>query len=109
MKLICSSLLDAWRNTIWPTCRHLFEQYVAAPIRGMIDIAEGLLLAVPELAEGVLSTLSPDARFRIQQGINLIVRGWAAVQMPLLVLVLIAIFGWDGLMMAISVGTVMAG
>jgi hypothetical protein len=107
VKLICSSLLNAWRTTIWPTCQHLIGQYIVAPVRGMIDIAKGLLLAVPELADGLMRNLSPDARCRVQQGINLIVRGWSAVQVPLVVVVLVIAFGWDGLVLAISIGSVM--
>jgi hypothetical protein len=105
------NLFDAWRTTIWPTCQRLVQQYVFAPLGGIIDIASGLMLAVPEAVDAtkraIIGQMSTEARCRVHHGINLIVRGWALVQMPLLVLVLVVAFGWDGLLVAISIGSLM--
>lgn len=111
MNPIFTRLIDAWRTTIRPTCRYLVERYVFAPVLGMIDIGSWLMLAVPDLVEAVrlaiVSQMSVEDRCRVERGISRIVRGWALVRMPLLVLVLIVAFGWDGLLLAISVGSLM--
>jgi hypothetical protein len=104
---ILTRLLDAWRNTVWPTCQWLFEQCVARPVRGLIDIASGLLQAVPAVTEAMTSDLSLEACCRIQQGVDQIARGWSLVQMPLALLVLVVGFGWEGLVLAVSVGSLL--
>lgn len=111
MNLFCSSLMDAWRTTIWPTCRHLVQEYLAKPIRGMIQIGSGLLLVLPDLVDAaklaLVSQMPADARRRVRQGFDRIARGWAEVRVPLVVLVLVVAFGWDGLLLAISVASLM--
>lgn len=109
MNLFYSSLIDAWGSTIWPTCQRLVEEYIAKPIRGMIQIGSGLLLVIPDLVDAaklaLVSQMPTEARCRVQEGIDRIAAGWMLVRVPVVVLALVLAFGWDGLVLAISAGS----
>ncbi|OAI54616.1 hypothetical protein AYO44_14630 [Planctomycetaceae bacterium SCGC AG-212-F19] len=111
MNVICMSVIDAWRKRLWPTCQFLFDECIAKPVRGVIEIGKGLILAEPDLADAltqaIASKLSPQARDRVQQGFDHIATGWVLVRVPLVVLVLIAVWGWKGLV-GIGVGSLLA-
>jgi hypothetical protein len=110
--MICMPGARFWRHRIWPVCELLFEEFVRKPLRGLYDIAQGLELAVPELADALIDAienqLSREARAKVQAGIDRIVQGWLLLRWPLGMFVLIVGFGWYGVAVIIIAGPMLA-
>jgi hypothetical protein len=110
--MICMPGVRFWRDRIWPACQLAFEEFVRKPLHGLQEIAEGLALAVPELADALIDAienqLSAAARARVQAGIDHIVQGWLQLRWPLGIFVLIVGFGWYGVALIIIAGPMLA-
>ena len=105
-------LKKVWQNKVWPVCQHLFEGLIHRPFLGLVEIGRGLGLAVPELAtaikEAIEEQLSPAGRARVMEGMERLVNGWLQVRWALAVAVLVVVWGWTGLVLAVGVGSLMA-
>jgi hypothetical protein len=110
--MICIPVIRIWRDHIWPACKLLFIEFVKKPFRGLVEIAKGLYLAVPELAnalrEAVDSHLSFEARAKVQEGLERIAKGWMLLRWPLTICVMIIGLGWYGVALIITMGPFLA-